>query len=101
MLRLPAHQVAADSGQCAVLILIFFSRLLKESKQLEEGKELLNKKIKESEEALKFLEEDKATLERDIKVKKITINIDKNKCLPLRAIFKFDMTTNNIKAGKK
>ena len=84
-----------------MLILLIFSRLLKESKQLEEGKELLNKKIKESEEALKFLEEDKATLERDIKVKKITINIDKNKCLPLRAIFKFDMTTTNIKVGKK
>ena len=84
-----------------MLILVLFSRLLKESKQLEEGKELLNKKIKESEEALKFLEEDKATLERDIKVKKITINIDKNKCLPLRAIFKFDMTTTNVKAGKK
>ena len=68
-------------------------RLLKESQQLEDNKELLNKKIKESEEALKNLEEDKLMLERDIKIKKITMNIDKNKCLPLRAIFKFDMNT--------
>ena len=70
-------------------------RLLKESQQLEESKEQLNKKIQESEEALKHLEEDKAELERDIKVKKITLNIDKNKCLPLRAIFKFDMASKN------
>lgn len=68
---------------------------MKESQQLEESKEQLNKKIQESEEALKCLEEDKAELERDIKVKKITLNIDKNKCLPLRAIFKFDMTSKN------
>ena len=64
---------------------------MKESKQLEDNKELLNQKIKESEEALKNLEEDKAVLERDIRVKKITLNIDKNKCMPLRAIFKFDI----------
>ena len=59
---------------------------------------MLNKKIKESEDALKSLEDDKADLERDIKVKKVTVNIDKNKCLPLRAIFKFDL---NTKVGKK
>ena len=53
---------------------------MKESQQLEESKEQLNRKIQESEEALKHLEEDKAELERDIKVKKITLNIDKNKC---------------------
>ena len=75
-----------------------YLRLLKESQQLEDSKDLLNKKIKESENALKLLEEDKAALERDIKVKKVTLNIDKNKCLPLRAIFKFDM---NTKVNKK
>ena len=77
---------------------IIYLRLLKESQQLEDSKDLLNKKIKESENALKLLEEDKAALERDIKVKKVTLNIDKNKCLPLRAIFKFDM---NTKVNKK
>ena len=51
----------------------------------------------ESENALKLLDEDKAALERDIKVKKVTLNIDKNKCLPLRAIFKFDMNTKVTK----
>ena len=71
--------------------------MLKESQQLEDSKDLLNKKIKESENALKLLEEDKAALERDIKVKKVTLNIDKNKCLPLRAIFKFDMNTKVTK----
>ena len=74
-----------------------YLRLLKESQQLEDSKDLLNKKIKESENALKLLEEDKAALERDIKVKKVTLNIDKNKCLPLRAIFKFDMNTKVTK----
>lgn len=39
------------------------------------------------------MEANQKMLERDVKVKKITINIDKNKCLPLRAIFKFDMKT--------
>ena len=73
------------------------ARLLRESLQLEESKQLLNKKIMETEDALKNLEEDKVMLERDIKVKKITLNIDKNKCLPLRAIFKFDMTTKVTK----
>ena len=58
---------------------------------------MLNKKIMESENALKLLDEDKAALERDIKVKKVTLNIDKNKCLPLRAIFKFDMNTKVTK----
>ena len=38
-------------------------RLLKESQQLEESKETLNKKIMEIEESLKNLEEDKAALE--------------------------------------
>ena len=82
---------------CKLLLLPSF-RLLKEVQQLEESKELLNNKIKESEEALKHLEEDKAELERDIKVKKVTLNIDKNKCLPLRAIFKFEM---NSRTGRK
>ena len=68
-------------------------RLLKESQQLEESKETLNKKITETEEILKNLEEDKAALDRNIKLKKVTLNIDKKKCLPLRAIFKFDMTS--------
>ena len=76
---------------------IIYLRLLKESQQLEDSKDLLNKKIKVSENALKLLEEDKAALERDIKVKKVTLNIDKNKCLPLRAIFKFDMNTKVTK----
>lgn len=76
---------------------MYILRLLKESQQLEDSKDLLNKKIKESENALKLLDEDKAALERDIKVKKVTLNIDKNKCLPLRAIFKFDMNTKVTK----
>ncbi len=76
---------------------MYIIRLLKESQQLEDSKDLLNKKIKESENALKLLDEDKAALERDIKVKKVTLNIDKNKCLPLRAIFKFDMNTKVTK----
>ena len=76
---------------------MYILRLLKESQQLEDSKELLNKKIMESENALKLLDEDKAALERDIKVKKVTLNIDKNKCLPLRAIFKFDMNTKVTK----
>ena len=76
---------------------VYIIRLLKESQQLEDSKDLLNKKIKESENALKLLDEDKAALERDIKVKKVTLNIDKNKCLPLRAIFKFDMNTKVTK----
>ena len=39
------------------------------------------------------MEANQKMLERDVKVKKITLNIDKNKCLPLRAFFKFDMKT--------
>ena len=39
------------------------------------------------------VESNQKMLEREVKVKKITVNIDKNKCLPLRAIFKFDMKT--------
>ena len=73
------------------------ARLLRESLQLEQSKQMLNKKIKETEETLKNLEEDKVMLDRDIKVKKITLNIDKNKCMPLRAIFKFDMETKVVK----
>ena len=41
------------------------------------------------------MEANQKVLERDVKVKKITLNIDKNKCLPLRAIFKFDMKTKH------
>ena len=47
---------------------------------------------------MKQLEDSKKMVERDVKVKKITINIDKNKCLPIRAIFKFDM---KVKLEKK
>ena len=54
---------------------------------------MLNQKIKEAEEALTRIEANKKALERDVKIKKITTNIDKNKCLPMRAIFKFDMKT--------
>ena len=39
------------------------------------------------------VESNQKMLEREVKVKKITVNIDKSKCLPLRAIFKFDMKT--------
>ena len=46
-----------------------------------------------AEEALVEVESNQKMLEREVKVKKITVNIDKNKCLPLRAIFKFDMKT--------
>ena len=70
-------------------------RLLKQRQQLEESKELLNLKIKETEEIIRSLEETAATLERDVKVKKLTLNIDKNKCLPLRAIFKFDISSKS------
>ena len=68
-------------------------RLLKESQQLEENKELLNQKTKETEDIITNLESVRASLERDVRVKKITLNIDKNKCLPLRAIFKFDISS--------
>ena len=74
------------------------ARLLRESLQLEESKQIINKKVKETEDSLMNLNDDKIMLDRDIKVKKITLNIDKNKCMPLRAIFKFDMTT---KVNKK
>jgi hypothetical protein len=46
-----------------------------------------------AEDALAEIDEKKKMLEREVKVKKITVNIDKNKCLPLRATFKFDMKT--------
>lgn len=68
-------------------------RLLKESQQLEENKELLNQKTKETEDIIDNLDTVRASLERDVRVKKITLNIDKNKCLPLRAIFKFDISS--------
>ena len=67
-------------------------RLLKESQQLEENKELLNQKTKETEDIINNLDMVRASLERDVRVKKISLNIDKNKCLPLRAIFKFDIS---------
>ena len=73
--------------------LLFVFRLLKESQQLEENKELLNKKTKETEDIIINLDAVRASLERDVRVKKITLNIDKNKCLPLRAIFKFDISS--------
>ena len=68
-------------------------RLLLESQQLDQTKQLLNQKTRETEEIVSNLERNKAALERDIKVKKVTQNIDKNKCLPLRAIFKFDISS--------
>ena len=73
--------------------LLFVFRLLKESQQLEENKDLLNQKTKETEEIIINLDAVRASLERDVRVKKITLNIDKNKCLPLRAIFKFDISS--------
>ena len=72
---------------------LFVFRLLKESQQLEENKELLNQKTKETEDIIDNLDTVRASLERDVRVKKITLNIDKNKCLPLRAIFKFDISS--------
>ena len=73
--------------------LLFVFRLLKESQQLEENKDLLNQKTKETEDIIINLDAVRASLERDVRVKKITLNIDKNKCLPLRAIFKFDISS--------
>ena len=73
--------------------LLFVFRLLKESQQLEENKELLNQKTRETEDIITNLDMVRASLERDVRVKKITLNIDKNKCLPLRAIFKFDISS--------
>ena len=72
---------------------LFVFRLLKESQQLEENKELLNQKTRETEDIITNLDTVRASLERDVRVKKITLNIDKNKCLPLRAIFKFDISS--------
>ena len=72
---------------------LFVFRLLKESQQLEENKELLNQKTRETEDIITNLDMVRASLERDVRVKKITLNIDKNKCLPLRAIFKFDISS--------
>ena len=72
---------------------LFVFRLLKESQQLEENKDLLNQKTKETEDIIINLDAVRASLERDVRVKKITLNIDKNKCLPLRAIFKFDISS--------
>ena len=72
---------------------LFVFRLLKESQQLEENKELLNQKTRETEDIITTLDMVRASLERDVRVKKITLNIDKNKCLPLRAIFKFDISS--------
>ena len=46
---------------------------------------------RDAEDTLKELDKNKKMLEREVKVKKITINIDKKMCLPIRAIFKFDM----------
>ena len=76
-----------------MFIVLFVFRLLKESQQLEENKDLLNQKTKETEDIIINLEAVRASLERDVRVKKITLNIDKNKCLPLRAIFKFDISS--------
>ena len=76
---------------------LFVFRLLKESQQLEENKELLNQKTKETEDIIKNLDTVRASLERDVRVKKISLNIDKNKCLPLRAIFKFDVSSKIYK----
>ena len=92
--RLEQRSHRPDNEACTDSV---HARLLRESLQLEQSKQLLNKKIKESEEALNRLEEDKIMLDRDIKVKKITLNIDKTKCLPLRAIFKFDMEAKVVK----
>ena len=72
---------------------LFIFRLLKESQQLEENKELLNQKTKETEDIINNLDSVRADLERDVRVKKISLNIDKKKCLPLRAIFKFDISS--------
>ena len=88
--RLEQRSHRPDNEACSDSV---HARLLRESLQLEQSKQMLNKKIMETEEVLKHLEEDKGVLDRDIKVKKITLNIDKNKCMPLRAIFKFDMDT--------
>ena len=76
---------------------LFIFRLLKESQQLEENKELLNQKTKETEDIINNLDTVRASLERDVRVKKISLNIDKNKCLPLRAIFKFDVSSKIYK----
>ena len=92
--RLEQRSHRPDNEACSDSV---HARLLRESLQLEQSKQMLNKNIKETEETLKHLEEDKTMLERDIKVKKITLNIDKNKCMPLRAIFKFDMDTKVTK----
>lgn len=54
-------------------------------------------KTKETEEMITNLEENKARLERDLRVKKVTLNIDKSKCLPLRAIFKFDISSKTCR----
>ena len=72
-------------------------RLLQEAKQLEETKQLINQKTRETEEVVTNLESNKAALEREQKVKKVTLNIDKNKCLPLRAIFKFDISSKTFR----
>ena len=64
---------------------------------MEENKELLNQKTKETEDIIKNLDTVRASLERDVRVKKISLNIDKNKCLPLRAIFKFDVSSKIYK----
>ena len=92
--RLEQRSHRPDNEACSDNV---HERLLKESVQLEQSQQMLNKKIAETEETLKHLDEDRAMLVRDIKVKKITLNIDKNKCLPLRAIFKFDMETKLMK----
>ena len=64
---------------------------------MEENKELLNQKTKETEEIINNLDTVRGSLERDVRVKKISLNIDKNKCLPLRAIFKFDVSSKIYK----
>ena len=53
---------------------------------------------RDAEDTLKELDQKKKMLEREIKEKKITINIDRKMCLPIRAIFKFDM---KVKFEKK